>query len=141
MEMRFIAVVVLAVLSFMPNLASGQEKADAPWQAVISSQIEAFRLQDGAGALDVASAGFKAQFTDPQVFYEAILAAGYGPILDSRSHTFGEFERIGADAAIEVVLIVGPDQDLYEALYEMRNEADGWRVFGVALWREEGVAI
>lgn len=140
-EMRFIAVVVLTALTLMPNLSSGEERAAAPWQAVISSQIEAFRLQDGAGALAVASAGFKAQFSDPQLFYEAILAAGYGPILESRSHTFGDFQRIGADTAIQIVLIVGPDQDLYEALYEMRNEAGGWRVFGVALRREEGVAI
>lgn len=140
--MRFIAVVVLTVLSFVPNLASGAEKqADAPWQAVISNQIEAFRVQDGARALAVASAGFKEQFRDPQLFYETILAAGYGPIVESRSHTFGEFQRVGADAAIQVVLIVGPDQDLYEAIYEMRNEAGGWRVFGVALWREDGVAI
>ncbi|GLQ52813.1 DUF4864 domain-containing protein [Devosia nitrariae] len=139
--MRFIAVVVLTVLSLMPNLSSGQERPAAPWQAAISSQIEAFRAQDGAGALAVASAGFRAQFSDPQLFYEAILAAGYGPIMDSRSHTFGEFERVGADSAVQIVLVVGPDQGLYEALYEMRQETDGWRVFGVALRREEGVAI
>lgn len=139
--MRFIAIVVLIALSLMPNLSSGEERTDAPWQAVISSQIEAFRTKDSAGALAVASAGFRAQFNDPQLFYEAILAAGYGPIMDSRSHTFAEFQRVGADAAVQIVLIVGPDQGLYQALYEMRHEDDGWRVFGVALWREEGVGI
>jgi hypothetical protein len=139
--MRFLTVVVLTVLTLVPNLSFGEERADAPWQTVISNQIEAFRLQDGAGALAVASAGFKAQFTDPQLFYETILAAGYGPILESRSHTFGEFQRIGADAAIQIVLIVGPEQDLYEAIYEMRNEVEGWRVFGVARWGEDRGAI
>lgn len=143
--MRFIAIVVFTALSLMPNLSFGEERTDAgpdaPWQAIISSQIEAFRVQDGPGALSFASAGFRAQFSDAQLFYDSILAAGYGPILESRSHSFGEFRRISADIAVQIVLIVGPDQDLYEAIYEMRNEAGGWRVFGVALWREEGFAI
>ncbi|KKB13250.1 hypothetical protein VE25_02925 [Devosia geojensis] len=137
--MRLLAVLVFSLLALAG--ATGQEEKGMPWQAVITSQIEAFRAEDSAGALALAGAGFKAQFDDPDVFYLAVLAAGYGPLLQSRSHTFGEFERMGEQGALQVVLIVGPEQALYTAIFQMREEPEGWRVHGVMLARDEGVGI
>jgi hypothetical protein len=126
-------------LSSVPGFA--QEAEPSPWQTVITAQIEAFRDGDGVAALEWAGAGFKTQFEDPDLFYQAILASGYEPIVNSRSHSFGDFQQVGEMGAIQVVRLVGPDQGLYEALYQMLEEADGWRVQGVALREEEGLGI
>ena len=119
------------------------QDGDAPWQAAVTGQIEAFRAQDGAKALSFAGEGFRLQFAaQPEAFDEAIIAAGYGAIVDSRSHSFGEFNRVGEAGVLQVVKFVGPDQGLYEAIYQLADEPDeGWRVQGVVLRRTAGVGI
>ena len=140
-QMRWVfTTIVFLAMSLMATAAEEQSVVAAPWQGAITGQIEAFRDADGAGALEFASAGFRVRFADPQMFYEAILASGYEPLINSRSHTFGEFERT-AESVFQVVLLVGPDQGLYEAIYQMIEEPEGWRVEGVALRREQGVGI
>lgn len=136
----FFAVAMMLVALVAPAMA--QDDA-APWQATVTGQIEAFRAQDGATALGFAGQGFRTQFDGhPDVFYAAIIASGYQPIVDSRSHSFGEFEKVSDTAVLQVVKFVGPDQGLYEALYQLADEpGEGWRVQGVALRREAGVGI
>ena len=138
--MRILLALTVMVALLLP--AAGQDDA-APWQATVTGQIEAFRAQDGAAALSFAAKGFRTQFEgQPEAFYLAIIATGYQPIVDSRSHTFGEFTKVSDDIVMQVVKLVGPDQGLYEALYQLGNEADeGWRVLGVALKKEAGVGI
>ena len=132
----------LAFLAFLAvGPARAQDKA-LEWQAVVTGQIEAFRSGDGVAALELAGAGFKARYSDPARFYADILASGYRPIVESRSHSFGEFNEVSDTAVLQVVRFVGPDQGLYEALYQMANEPDvGWRVQGVLLRKEAGVGI
>jgi len=132
--------IALAFLAF-PVLAAGDGKAEAAWQAVITGQIEAFRAGDGDTALSLAGAGFQARFKDPAAFVAAIEASGYDPIVRSVSHSFGEFEQVDDTHVVQIVRIVGPDQLIYEALYQLENEDGGWRVQGVALRRRQGVAI
>jgi uncharacterized protein DUF4864 len=123
----------------MPALAQSE---DAPWQATVTGQIEAFRSGDGVAALNYAAAAFKTQFTDPNEFVKAISASGYGPIVASRSHSFGKFTKVSDTVVLQVVKFVGPDQSLYEALYQLADEPDsGWRVQGVMLKKEQGVGI
>lgn len=139
--MRIIFAVAM-MLAALVVPAWAQDDA-APWQATVSGQIEAFRAQDGATALTFAGQGFRTQFEgQPEAFYAAIIALGYQPIVDSRSHSFGAFDKISDTVVMQVVKFVGPDQGLYEALYQLADEPDeGWRVQGVALRREEGVGI
>ena len=66
-----------------------------PWQSVITSQIEAFRAKDAPGAFQYAGAGFQVAFPTAEAFFGAIVGAGYAPIMESRSHTFGKFEKMG----------------------------------------------
>jgi hypothetical protein len=118
------------------------QESDAPWQATVTGQIEAFRAGDGAAALNFATAAFRTQFTDPSDFIEAVVASGYGPIVASRSHSFGDFTKVNDTVVMQVVKLVGPDRGLYKALYQLVDEPGvGWRVQGVMLKREAGVAI
>lgn len=132
---------LLVALLVLVNPAWAQD--DAPWQATVTGQIEAFRAQDGAAALEFAGAGFRTQFEgQPEAFYAAIIAAGYEAIVRSRSHSFGTFNKMSDTRVLQVVNFVGPDQGLYAALYELADEPDtGWRVLGVVLRREAGVGI
>lgn len=135
----FFALAMMLMALVAPVLAQDE----APWQATVTGQIEAFRSGDGAAALVFAGKGFRAQFeAQPEAFYEAIIAAGYQPIVDSRSHSFGKFSRVSDAAVLQVVEFVGPDQGLYEALYQLADEpGEGWRVQGVVLRREAGIGI
>ena len=138
--MRILLALAMMVALLLP--AAAQDDA-APWQATVSGQIEAFRAKDGATALSFAGEGFRTQFDgQPEAFYAAIVAIGYQPIVDSRSHSFGAFETVSETVVMQVVRLVGPDQGLYEALYQLGNEpGEGWRVLGVALRKEAGVGI
>lgn len=136
----WLAVAMMLVALVVPAL--GQDDA-APWQATVSGQIEAFRAQDGAAGLAFAGEGFRTQFEEqPEAFYAAIIASGYGPIAESRSHSFGNFNRLSDTSVLQVVKFVGNDQNLHEAVYQLVEEpGEGWRVQGVIMRREAGIGI
>ena len=138
--MRFWMMIGVWLTLMMPVVAQTDA---APWQATVTGQIEAFRAEDGAAALEFAGEAFRVQFEgQPEAFYAAIIASGYEAIVDSRSHSFGEFNKVSDTRVLQVVDFVGPDQGLYQALYELGDEpGEGWRVLGVALRREAGVGI
>lgn len=130
----------------MPEAGGGAEAGpevavETPWQDVITGQLEAFRRGDGAGALNFAAMGFKQSFADPDLFFQSIVGSGYGPLVESRSHSFGEFTLMGDTAVGQIVDLVGSDQKLYRAVYQLVLEPEGWRVQGVALSEEPGLAI
>lgn len=139
MRMMFALAMMLFALA-VPALA---QTDDAPWQASITGQIEAFRAGDGETALSFAGEAFRTQFEgQPEAFFSAIAASGYAAIVQSRSHSFGEFNRVTDTTVLQVVKFVGPDQSLYEAMYQLVNEPDeGWRVLGVALAKQAGIAV
>ena len=142
---RSILVPVVALLIVIaPSM--GQETpapdvVETPWQDVISSQIQAFRDRDAPGAFMYAGASFHVQFPDAETFFNTIMGSGYSPIMDSMSHSFGEFRMIGTDGVIQEVRLIGVNQELFGALYQLTEEQGGWRVQGVQLYREQGVAI
>lgn len=136
--------VLTAVMMLMMAVAPAVAQAEAtPWQATVTGQIEAFRAENGAAALAFAGEGFRLQFAgQPEAFYAAIVASGYGAIVQSRSHSFGDFRAVDEGTVLQVVKFVGPDQGLYEALYQLAEEpGEGWRVQGVMLRREAGIGI
>ena len=138
--MRLLLALALVMTLLLPGAA--QEDA-APWQTTVTRQIEAFRAGDSGTALALAGAVFRSQFDgQPEAFYAAILATGYQPVVQSRSHSFGDFSKLTDSFVVQVVLLVGPDQGLYEALYQLADEPDeGWRVVGVVLHRQAGIGI
>jgi hypothetical protein len=111
------------------------------WQAVVTGQVEAFRHHDAPVALSFAATSFHDNFPDPDQFFQAIAAWGYGPIMESRSHSFGRYELVKPEIVLQVVKFVGPDQGLYEAIYQLNKETDGWRIGGVQLVKTPGVGV
>lgn len=137
-----------AMIGMMPAKAEDSAMAAAPavvavepWQEVITSQIEAFRHKDAKDALKWAGAGFQAAFPTPEAFFVAIIGSGYAPIMESRSHSFGTFEKTGDKVVVQEVKFVGTDQSLYEAFYQLAEEPAGWRVQGVQLIKQNAIGI
>ncbi len=137
-----ISILVLAMMGVSFAQSSPSESAvPAPWQASVTGQIEAFRHGDSAAALEFAAVAFRGIYDDPDRFYQDVMRSGYGPIVNSRSHSFGKFAKVSETLVLQVVRLVGPDQGLYEAMYQVGNEGGEWRIVGVALKREAGVGI
>lgn len=144
--LRLVLAGLLAALLTIGLPAQAQEQgteavAIEPWQEVITSQIEAFRTKNAAAAFSYAGAGFQMTFPSAEAFFNAIVGAGYAPIMESRSHSFGRFQKLGDKAVVQEVKFVGTDQGLYSAIYMLAEEANGWRVQGVQLAKEAGVGI
>jgi hypothetical protein len=136
-----VSTLFVLLLALPAGAADSAPAGEAPWQAVISRQIEAFRAHDAATAFSCAGRGFRVSFPSAEAFFDAVISSGYAPIMDSQSHSFGEYLRLGAAAAIQQVRLVGNGQERYLAVYQMTAEPEGWRVQGVQLAREAGIAI
>jgi hypothetical protein len=136
----FVALIALGLPAFAQDEPAAPP-AETPWQDVISSQIQAFREHDAPGAFMYAGAGFQVSFPSAEAFFNAIVTSGYAPIMESVSHSFGEYRMLGPAAVIQEVRLVGKGQELYGALYQLSEEEAGWRVQGVQLYRQQGVAI
>ena len=134
----FAAVPLRAEDALVPPIAAVTVE---PWQDVITSQIEAFRHKDAIGAMKWAGAGFQVAFPTPEAFFVAIIQSGYSAIMDSRSHSFGTFQKLGDKAVVQEVKFVGNDQKLYEAFYQLAEEPDGWRVQGVQLIKQNAIGV
>ena len=136
-----IAAVALVLVMLMQPAQAQQSPGVEPWQAVITSQIEAFRLRDASGAFQYAAAGFHTTFPSAEAFFVAIVASGYAPIVESRSHAFGTFQVLADKSVLQQVKLVGNDQTLYEAFYQLAEEPEGWRVRAVQLIKQPGMGI
>ena len=99
------------------------------------------RRRDAGEAFSYASALFQTTFPNPESFLMAIEAWGYGPIITSRSHSFGIYERPDATTVVEQVKFVGKDQQLYTAVYQLIEEPSGWRVVGVELVPQNAIGV
>ncbi|HEV7275134.1 MAG TPA: DUF4864 domain-containing protein [Devosiaceae bacterium] len=137
---RALAAVAIAVAVVVPASAEEDIPAAAAWQEVISGQIQAFRERDAPAAFDYAGAAFKVSFQNAEIFFETIMQSGYEPIVDSRSHSFGTYEQVGTMVVLQQVTLVGSDLQLYGAIYQLIEEPEGWRVQGVQLYRQQGMA-
>ena len=138
----WLGVLLSAVLVFA-GVARADDPAPSPteWQAVIAGQIQAFRMHDAPVALSFAGDEFKARFVDPQEFVAMIVGSGYGPIIESRSQTFGEFKLIEPGQVVQEVKLTGNDQRIYEAFYILGKESGVWRVHAVQLAKTQGLGV
>lgn len=138
---RLFPVALLAAALALASPARSDEASAPVWQDVITGQIQAFRDHDAAAAFSFAGAPFQTSFPSAQVFFDAIIGLGYGPIMESRSHSFGNYQMMDKGSVMQEVTLFGNDQSLYEAFYSLEEEPDGWRVEGVILQKRDGVGI
>lgn len=131
------------VLLLMVGMARAEDAAQPmqPWQDVITSQVEAFRAHDAPGAFQYAAAPFQTAFPSAEAFFVTIIGSGYGPIMDSTAHSFGQFTQLDPKAVAQAVIFTGKDLSRYEAIYVLTEEEKGWRVSGVQLVKTPGLSI
>lgn len=108
-------------------------------QRVITSQIDAFRREDGNGAFGFASPHIQSLFGNSPHFM-AMVKQGYPPVYNPRSVQFDELVTIDG-RIVQRVDLVGPDGLAALALYTMEREPDGtWRIDGCELTKPDRVA-
>lgn len=127
--MRHLFAAALALLSV--SSARADDAADA--QAVIRSQIEAFRAGDNALAYSYADPDIREIFPTLDRFM-AMVTGAYKPVWKPGDYAFGESAAEGPDRIAQKVQVVGPDGKGYEAMYILERQPDGsWKIAGVSL--------
>ncbi len=101
-------------------------------RGVISSQLDAFRHDNGAAAFALASPAIQGLFGTPERFM-AIVQQSYQPVYRPREVDFRDVVSFEGHPTQRVV-VVGPDGVPVVAYYLMEREADGhWRIDGCVL--------
>jgi hypothetical protein len=128
-----------ALAFFLSSIGMALPQEATPWQATVTGQIEALQNGDAEIALGLAGGAFREVYADPERFLADVKRSGYGPIVEARSYSFGSYEKTESGVVLQVVKLVGPGLDLYEAVYQLMDEPDqGWRVLGVVLRKVPG---
>jgi hypothetical protein len=131
--------VLFSLLLVIAPARAQDDPVAAEWQTVISGQVEAFRMHDAPAALSFAATSFKQTFATPDDFVQAIRAWGYEAIMESRTHSFGPYQQVNETTVLQAVRFTGPDSILYEAIYQLNKEPEGWRIGGVQLMKTAGM--
>src|SRR5262245_24212507 len=133
----------LALLAGAVRVAGAEEisAADqAAIKAMIQSQIEAFRHDDGNAAYRFASPNIQGLYPSVDLFMNMVKNA-YQPVYRPQSVTFGEIKDSPV-GPLQKVFLVGPDGKGYVALYSLQRQPDGsWRINGCTLVEDSGATI
>ena len=96
-------------------------------QAVISSQIDAFRHDNAGAAFGFATPELQTMFGSPGRFMDMV-QHGYPPVYRPRSMGFGALTEEDGQV-VQFVELIGPDGLAYTARYAMQRQDDGtWRI-------------
>lgn len=120
--------------------AQGQDGDKSGWQDVITGQLEAFRSGDHDAAFALAGETFHNAYGTADQFAQRIRSFGYGPLLNSRTHSFGGY-TMEDGRVLQVVSFEGPNQNRYEALYILEPEGNEWRVQAVMMRGTEEMGV
>ena len=135
-----IALDLAAVTLLVATTSLAQPETDVKAAAVpIMKQLEAFRRDDYDTAYTFAAADIKEMFY--RAAFERMVKRGYPEIARS---TFALIARseVGPDGHVYVrVRIRGANGNSIEAVYDMVQEAGGWRINGVATKPDPGVVL
>lgn len=99
---------------------------------VIEAQLDAFRADDGVTAFSYASPTIRKIFDNPSRFM-TMVRTSYLPVYRPREVEFQDVIDVRG-MPTQLVLLVGPDNEVVTAFYEMQLQADGtWRINGCIL--------
>ncbi len=135
MRMLMVALYVICGI----GIASAQSDSDrARIENVISSQLDAFVVDDGERAFSYAAPVIRRMFGDEQRFM-AMVRSGYPPVYRPASHAFGRL-REAPEGILQEVLIQDASGEEWLALYTMEQQPDGsWLIAGCRLLRRPGI--
>lgn len=109
-------------------------------QDIISSQIDAFRRDDGTAAYSYASPTIQGLFPTVDQFM-GMVRNGYMPVYRPRAVTFGAIEA-SPSGPMQKVFLTGPDGRSWVAIYSLERQPDGsWKINGVRLVEDDGATI
>jgi len=131
-----VALVVLA--TFAPATARAADAAATEVQTIISSQIDAFKHQDGAKAYSFAAPEIHLMFPDPDIFM-GMVRQGYAAVYNPQQFQFGAFAAEGG-VFKQQVDITAADGTGWTALYTLSRQPDGsLKINGCQLIKRPGV--
>ncbi len=118
------------------SLAVGVDKLDdadrTAIKEVIQAQMAAFQADDALLAFSFAAPGIQSMFDDPMRFIDMV-KQGYMPVYRPREVEFADLLHIHGQPTQRVV-VVGPDNGVFNAFYSMEQQNDGsWRIGGCVL--------
>ena len=127
----FAATFLMCSAAFSQNTEAPLELRSGA-QAVIDSQISAFRAQDHAKAFSHAAPSLQKIFGSTDRFI-GMVKKGYGAIYKARNWDFGR-SGMQSDTLYQEVNIIGPNGKNWSALYTMKKGSDDvWRIHGVQM--------
>lgn len=130
------AALALLISTPAPAAAALDEDDRRQIQKVIESQIQAFRVDDGATAFSFASPTIQQKFGTVDNFM-AMVKDGYRAVYRPREVEFLEL-REDQGRIQQAVRLVGPDGKTVIAVYTMKRQSDGvWKIAGVYLVQTE----
>jgi len=140
--MRILVYILVVLLLLAPEAMAESltEQDRASFRDIISSQIEAFRADDGPRAYSYAAPTIRRIFPNPDIFM-SMVREGYRPVYRPQSFAFGEAEIGNSGLPVQRVTIVGPDGLTYDAVYTMERQPDGtWRINGCSIVRAPDIS-
>lgn len=129
---------IILALALAFGLASVASAKDAEIKGVISSQIEAFKADDFAGAFEFAHPNIRGIFQTPENFGRMV-TQGYPMVWRPAEVTYLELRDIGGELW-QKVQIVDAEGVVHLLDYRMRQTSDGWKISGVQLLQSEGLS-
>src|SRR5689334_8178466 len=122
MVLRFLA--MLSVLLTLGMQAQAQDESISPSdseaiRAVIQSQVDAFRRDDGDAAFGYATPEIQRLFGSPEIFMDMV-RQGYQPVYRPRLFDFEEIVSLNGQPT-QKVRVIGPDGRPVTAFYPMRR--------------------
>ena len=117
-------------------MALGAIAQQAEIEGTISSQLEAFKVDDFDRAFTFATPSLQELFQNPQNF-ERMVTGGYPMVWRPGEVRFLELEEVG-DAMFQKVQITDAKGMMHLLLYRMEETADGWRIGGVQILKMPG---
>ena len=132
---------ILATASLSPRsgLAQTADQRSAV-VAVIESQLQAFRQNDGSGAYRHAAPNIQDMFGTVDVFMDMV-RRGYGFLIDPAVVEFLDVKAERADL-LQAVRVIGRDGTRKIAIYRMERQADGsWKIAGVYITEDPQAAV
>ena len=132
--MRALILTLAFVLAFVPRAEAQQTEIEA----VISSQINAFKMDDFATAFSFATPSIRSIFQTPENFGRMV-AQGYPMVWRPSEVTYLELKE-DQGAYLQLVQIVDAKGQQHLLAYRMQQMAGDWKISGVQLLKQAGVS-